>query len=249
MAREKITGESIVPKPGERALIIGATGSGKTAFACFILQRLETVPIIIYDTKEEDKFKSLPGSIIVTNEAQTVEALQNDEIDYIIYRPDIRTCADPDALDELLMAHYEQYHNTVAYIDELYQFHKNGRHGPGLQGLLTRGRSRGITTIMSTQRPAYISRFAITESQKFYIFFLLHADDKKRIDDISPEFSDLREAQQFGFYYFAPTGSAKVVPKLYPPIKLDPKMVAGYIDTKQEETPSEVLDPLKSIWI
>lgn len=238
---EKIAKSDIIPKTGERALIVGATGSGKTGFACFILERLETVPIIIYDTKEENKFTALPGSIVVQSQGELEEALGNPEIDYIVYRPSLEITVDPDLLDDLLLTHYHRYRETVAYIDEVYQFHKGGKCGPGLIGLLTRGRSRGITTIISTQRPSYLSRFCITESQKFYIFSLIDKQDKKRIGDVVPDFANLSDPVKFGFWYYHVGDDA---PKKYQPIKLAPEINKGYVD---EQAPVEVAPDLEKV--
>jgi hypothetical protein len=42
---------------------------------------------------------------------------------------------------------------------------------PGeVMALLTRGRSRNITTITASQRPAFLSRFALTEANHFFVF-------------------------------------------------------------------------------
>lgn len=246
MKRAKENIQSIVPSAGERALIVGATGSGKTGFACFLLERLETVPILIYDTKEEEKFAALPASITVTDLEGVANAMQNETIDYVIFRPSIHVSNSPDDLDELLLYHYNYFHNSVAYIDEVYQFHKAGRPGPGLMGLLTRGRSRGITTIISTQRPSYLSRFCISESQNFYIFKLIDMNDKKRIGDFVPDFVAMREPEKFGFWYYKVGDDA---PKLYPKIKLADTIDTGYINLVKEELPILELSPKKAIWI
>lgn len=241
---------NIIPQRGERALVVGHTGSGKTAFARFLLENVETSPIIIYDTKIEDKFISLPGSIIVTNDNQLRDALDMETVDYIIYRPELEIVMDPMALDDLLTTHYNDYHDTVAYIDEIFQFHKGSRHGPGLMSLLTRGRARNITTIMCTQRPSFLSRFCITESQRFYVFRLIDQQDKKRLGDVIPEFANRSDPEDFGFWYYH-TKEKEPVP--YGKIKLAPEKMPEYINNAGGEADEKidlVSAPLKNlIWI
>lgn len=235
----------LIPRKGERSLIVGRTGSGKTAFAAWMLRRLETSPIIIYDTKEEDKFQALIPHKIVETVAGMDEAIDNPEIDYIIMRPPARSLRDPEELDELLWHHYENYKGIPAYIDEAYSFHKNGQAGPGLVALLTRGRSRGITTTISTQRPAWLSRFCFTESQRFYLFRLVDRFDKKRIGDVVPDFVDQPNPPEFGFYFFQ-TGDDTLTK--FGPVKLDPLLNVGYTDlSTASEAPAEAT--AKRVWI
>ncbi len=220
----------LIPKRGERAFVVGQTGSGKSAFvAQFLLPRVDISPVIIYDTKEEPKFDMLKPARVVSTQAGLDDAYGDQEVDYIIVRPPISVTSNPDALDAMLYHHYEFYPDSVAYIDELYQFVRNFRAGPGLQGLLTRGRSRGITTIMATQRPAFIPMFALTESQKFYVFFLAHEDDRKRIAKVIRGFSDLPDPAVHGFYFYE-LGPGNEIAK-YGPIKLDKALDVGYTDT------------------
>lgn len=191
------------PEMGERALIVGQTGSGKTAFACHLLHSLKFAPFIIYDTKEEEKFDALERSTVVHNEEEKRKALSDEEIDFVIYRPDLDVTVDSEAMDNLLLTHYNEHHNIGAYLDEAYSFHNGGRAGTGLTGLLTRGRSRGITSIISTQRPALISRFCISEAQKHFIFRLTDMKDKKRIGDFVPDFAELSDPPRFGYWRYS----------------------------------------------
>jgi energy-coupling factor transporter ATP-binding protein EcfA2 len=219
----------LIPKRGERAFVTGQTGSGKSAFvAQFLLPRIDMSPIIIYDTKDEPKFDALKPARVVATQEQLDDAYRDQEIDYIIVRPPISVTSDPDALDDMLYHHYEYYPDSVCYIDELYQFVRNFRAGRGLQGLLTRGRSRGITTIMASQRPAFIPMFALTESQKFYIFFLAHEDDRKRIAKVIRGFGELPDPVVHGFYFYE-LGPGNQITK-YGPIKLDKALDVGYTD-------------------
>ena len=220
-----------IPEAGERALIVGQTGSGKTAFATWLLIRIPTAPVIIYDTKEEAKFPKLPNSVVVHTLEQLKGEYENPEVDYIVFRPPVEMLAKPDELDDLLFYHYTHFRNSVAYIDEMYSFHNHGRAGKGLVALYTRGRSRGITTIGSTQRPVMVSRFAITEAQKIYAFRLGDKADRKRLGDVIPNFADLPLPPKHGFYFYE---SGEDAPELFKPIKLDPSLDTGYVDTAPE---------------
>lgn len=224
---------SLIPGRGERALIVGQTGSGKTAFAVWLLMRIPIAPVIIYDTKEEPKFSNLPASIVVETMEQTLKAYHDEKIDYIIVRPHVELLGHPEELDNYLFYHYINMRNSVAYIDEAYTFHSNGRSFKGLIALLSRGRSRGITTIISSQRPTMLSRLAITESQKLYVFKLGDRQDRKRLSDVIPNFDDYKLPEKHGFYFFE---SGDDEPHLFQPVKLDAEMDTGYTDIQQSDS-------------
>ena len=221
---------NIIPATGERALIVGQTGSGKTLFAFWMIANY--LPDgIIYDTKIEPKFASLPNSKIVTKWADVKKLWEKKEdTRFIVFRPSVRDTLDPEVLDNYLELHYQFFRHSLAYIDEVYQFHNNSRPGPGLLSLLTRGRSRGITTIMSTQRPTGLSRFAWSESQKFYIFKLQDMRDRKTVEAIIPNFSDLPIAPKYHAYYYDFDLEA---PLLLSPVTLDGTVFAEYIDPSE----------------
>lgn len=215
----------VIPARGERMLIAGQTGSGKTTFATWLLQRLDRYPRIILDTKVEPKFKAMPESLVVLTWPEAVRAVRRIRPPrHIVLRPPVAVASDWEALDDLLKAHYHDMRGLPVYIDEVYQVHNGGRAGPGLVGLLTRGRSRGITTIMSTQRPLWLSRYALTEAQRFAVFRLLDRQDRRRIGEVTPYPVDaVLPRYQWAYWDGEMDGY-----KLFAPIPYDGK--AGYVD-------------------
>jgi hypothetical protein len=246
---------NLIPQKGERCLSVGQTGSGKTYLNLWLLLRIPFAPIIIYDTKDEPKFQKLPASVVVETMDQALEKVKDDTVDYIIVRPPASLMGEPEILDEMLWIHYNELKGIPAYIDEAYTFHKNAKAGRGLIALLTRGRSKGITTIISTQRPVLISRFCITEANKLYVLRLTDKQDRKRIDDMIPNYSDEENPPKHGFYFFEAGETEE--PILFKPIKLDRMFDTGYSDASDEEQSStignnpEAIDkpPIKHIWI
>jgi hypothetical protein len=163
--------------------------------------------------------------------------------DYVILRPPPIVTASPDMLDRILQYHEENWRGVDAYIDELYHFHKGGRAGPGLNGLYTRGRSRGITTIGSTQRPAWVSGFIFSETNLFYLFGLNRKSDRKRVDDFIEGFAELPVPNLHHFYVYRQGSQEK--PRIMPPVKVADAAKLGYTDhltvseAAESETPDE----------
>ena len=73
--------------------------------------------------------------------------------------------------------------------DELYTLHQNGRAGDGLTGWLTRGRELKQSFLGLTQRPAWVSKFILSESDYIGEMSLTLEADRKTMRDIigSPE--------------------------------------------------------------
>jgi energy-coupling factor transporter ATP-binding protein EcfA2 len=225
------------PAKGERALIVGQTGSGKTTFAAWLLERLPTAPCVIYDTKEENKFLTLPNCRVVHSFGDAVDATRDLSIDYVIFRPPVQSLAEPRLLDRYLMAHYEHLRGVDCYIDELYSFHIHGQAGPGLIAVYTRGRSRGITTVSSTQRPAWISKFSMSEANLVFVFWLQIQADRRNLAD-STGVDELANPPRHHFWAYR-TGAHAPPPALVHPIE-HAAALAGYTDEPDPEPDTEI---------
>lgn len=209
---------------GERGLLVGKTGSGKTQNGLFHLQNTPLWPRIIFDTKIEDHFFSLPQN---GEKLELIEGLENfahyakttkrDKMpDYLLVRPTGAEFVDPEILDEYMGIVYSSFGPVFTYIDEVNNLHKNGRALPHLMNLLCRGRSRGKTTLMGSQRPAFISRSCLTESDRFYIHQLTDMKDRIRLSDVIPDFDKEIKPPKWHFHHFAHADHEKC--ELYKPV-------------------------------
>lgn len=231
MARSPV---SIIPQHGERAWIVGQTGGGKTALGLWLLVRIPTTPTFIYDTKVEPKFDKLPNNRSVVTIDDMREAYQDHTVDYIIVRPPVELLGEPSKLDEYLWTQYLEFPDTVAYLDEGATFHsRTGMPYKGIMALMMRGRSKGITTIISTQRPTRIAREILSEMQKAYIFYLQDRRNREVIDNVVPDFSDMPNPGKHEFYFWNQENNAV---ELFKPIRLDPAFDTGYTDVAKVGT-------------
>lgn len=198
---------SILLEPGQRGVMIGQTGSGKTVGAIYQLQHAPFDCVIVLDTKGEPAFNALAvddeTQVIYESGAAFLRALKSkDWPNFMIVRPTPDEMIDLEFLDSLLLAIYHARRPCLVYVDEAYQWHVHGQAGAGLTGLLTRGRSLGISTLLSTQRPAWVSRFCFSESQKFYVYKLGDGRDVKTLAEHIPEFMRYYKRKKFAFWYY-----------------------------------------------
>lgn len=254
-----MTSASFIPEHGERALIVGMTGSGKTGLELWLLVRIPTSPVVIYDTKIEPKFDKLPNSLVVETIPEMLEAYKDITKDYIIVRPPVEMLGEPAQLDEYLWSQYLHMQNSVAALDEGTTFHsRTGIPYKGLLSLMMRGRSKGITTIVCTQRPVGIARNILSEMSKAYIFHIQDKRNREVLDNVIPEFSKLPLPDKYQFYYWEIGMNTAT---LFRPIKLDPAFDTGYTDEAQGKASDSPDDsqtvtqtdkaelPTKHVWV
>lgn len=240
---------SWVPNLGERVFIVGQTGSGKTTFATRLLQELPDSPIIVYDTKEEPKFESLPNARVVWDMDGVYDAVDDVSADYIIFRPPAELTGDWQALDDLLFEHYLSFRGVGAYIDELADFHNKSVFGKGLANLYRKGRARGITTIAATQRPAWISQFSMSESQQAHIFYLAKNDDRKRIRDNLGLPVELPNPPKHHHWLFRTGDSDRPAARLIAPVSLPPGSDPGYTDPVPADPIPNPTTDIGHVWL
>jgi len=166
-------------KRGARLTVVGRTGSGKSTLACWFLARSPGTWVII-NPKHTAAYNKLPDS--VTLKSFDLRKLDKTltEYKFVILnpRPDEAT---PDAMDDFIAYLQESYTNIGICIDELYTLHRNGIAGPGLLGLLTRGRELKQSYLGLTQRPVLVSKFCFTEADYVVGMTLLTDDDRKMV--------------------------------------------------------------------
>lgn len=183
----------------DRAIFIGATGCGKTTLARYIIEDSNKEYSVVYDAKISDAIsKWSTTQTIYTDFNKLIEA----EEKRLIYRPPYTEERDPYAQERFFEWIYWRY-RTRLYIDEAYAVLGGNNPSFHLQACITRGRERGISTVIATQRPKRIPLIFMSEAEHYYVFRLQHPDDRFRVEELTGiTIEEQIELKQFEFYYF-----------------------------------------------
>lgn len=187
--------------PGERLAIAGRTGTGKSVLACYFACRSASTPWIVLNPKGTKAYESLGCEVLETVDLQRIEKLLRAGR-WIDLRPPVMESADPQKLDDVVLNLQMNFRGFGLIIDELYTLHRNGQAGPGLSGLLTRGRELQQSVIMCTQRPRWVSRFVFSEAEKFAVLDLNLGEDRKAVRDATGREEFLKRPQQRHGWFF-----------------------------------------------
>lgn len=172
-----------VINPGSRALGAGRTGSGKSTWGKWMLQR-SPLSWVILNPKHTAAYKDLPESVTIKslNMRDVEKALSRNQ--YVIVNPESAD-ASPDSMDDFVMALHNSFSHVGLCCDELYSLHKGGVAGQGLIGYLTRGRELKQSFLGLTQRPAWLSQFLFSESDYICGMALALEKDRKRMVEMT----------------------------------------------------------------
>lgn len=164
-------------KPGERAIIAGRTGSGKTTLGTWLLKR-SPQRWVIFNPKNTPIYNDLPNVEIMYgfNAKKLDRAVDNAKFMVLNFKP---VESEPRFMDACIGWLHEQFDNIGLCADELYTLHDGTRPLPGLTAWLTRGRERKQSFVGLMQRPAWISRFCFSESDYIGGMALQLASDRK----------------------------------------------------------------------
>jgi len=214
--------EDLILKRGERGVIIGQTGSGKTQMLLAQIRAHSNSPIYILDTKCDDSIAHFlkdeqPENFEKIHSLEALEKFTRNKktVDFCWIIPPPIELSDPYQLDQYLYTIYAANKSCLVCIDEVYTFHKHTNSGPGLNALLTRGRSKGMSLLCCTQRPAFTTQFIYTESDKFFIYYLLEQENINLRKKGLP-FPKIK-LDKYRFWYYK---SSEYEGSIYPPLKL-----------------------------
>jgi hypothetical protein len=156
----------------DRVAFVGKTGSGKTYAARILTKDLRR--LVVFDPKG-----TLAGKwgLLEWNNRNAKRLKKGDNLRLRIPAP----------LDgnwePYFMACYD-CHNLTVYIDEMYGVISRGKPGQYLTALYTRGRELNIGVWASTQRPAWVPLFMLSEADWIFLFRLQLETDRKRVAEI-----------------------------------------------------------------
>jgi len=163
------------PSNTQRALIVGRTGSGKTQYGTWLLSKapFDRQPYFIVDYKTDELLNATDR----IREIGLHEAIPKHPGLYIVHPLPHQE----EEVERWLWKLWEKG-RVGLYVDEGYFLPDKG----AFQAILTQGRSRKIPSIVLTQRPVKINRFAISESDFYNIFHLNDRDDRTEVGRFIP---------------------------------------------------------------
>jgi hypothetical protein len=174
------------PGGDSRTICVGATGSGKTTCAMWLLahQRFDKRPWVILDLKREPIFDQVGFPPI---EEIAISARPPRRRGLYLTAP---LAGQDEAVDAFLWRVFHRG-NLGLYIDELAL--APGEKGSALHAILQQGRSKRIPVIGCAQRPVNVARPIWSEASFFCIYRLSDRRDYKVVEGFIP--SDLSRPQ------------------------------------------------------
>lgn len=189
-------------KDGQRILIVGASGSGKSHHAREIIAKQSGVHFLILDLKDDaqDMAKhlfSMGQRVAITNdEIKAINLLQNFNV--VIFTPSENF--DDDDISDFLLRFYRNVRNAGICFDEAYLL----KATIGLKTLLTRGRSRNLSVISCSQRPVVVPSVCRSESNHVFVHRLKLPKDIQTIQELTgADKAAISNLAQYDYLYFA----------------------------------------------
>lgn len=165
-------------------LIVGASGSGKTYLAIYIILKLKSKYKIIIDPSSEYE---LPGWAIVEinpfNYKQMLTGFHRILKKYknIIVQFDFLTLEQQKEIVNYIAGLLFHIRNVVLLIDEAHLYADRHRPAPNLVLVATAGRKYGIHPVFITQRPQLLNS---TIRSQTWFKIIMHVDDPRDVDAI-----------------------------------------------------------------
>jgi DNA helicase HerA-like ATPase len=181
-------------KQGEHVIIIGDTGSGKTYLESKLLDMRDHVIVV----------KTKPDDVKFTGYKKI--AKYKDVMDLKASKFVLDSGFDPSLqryhIANIINMAWAQEGWTIA-VDETYYWTEMLKLGKQLNMLLTQGRSKHLTIVAGMQRPAWISRFALSQATHAFIFRCEGRDIITLSQALSPKIAKpVEDLRGHDFVYF-----------------------------------------------
>ena len=177
-------------KIGEHVAIIGTTGTGKT-YLTTKLAELRKYVLMLRTKPDDNKFRGF-------RKAKTHNAMQGVYAEKLLIEPDYESQAN--VLASVFDLAWRQGRWTLI-IDETFYVQRELGLEHSITKLLTQGRSKRLSIVTGMQRPAWVTRFALSEVSHVFTFGLERRDAKILADSSTERFIDI--APNLGQYEFA----------------------------------------------
>jgi DNA helicase HerA-like ATPase len=171
-------------RPGEKMLILGQNGSGKSVLAQAITRSWSWGSVVVLDPKGDDPAASLPNAAELRHARDVIAHLPGR----VVWRPDLeeKSTYQPgdnrhwrplwnrlEDVSRKILADVARYRQpTLLVVHELREVCTEHQIGHAFRELITAGRSRGVTLILITQRPQHVALEARDEAQHVAVFSL-----------------------------------------------------------------------------
>jgi DNA helicase HerA-like ATPase len=164
------------PRPDQRVLILGSTGSGKTTMAASLLSGapFNDMPYVMIDYKRDSLLAAIPHTEQIGFDIPKHPGL---------YHLKPNPVSDDERMEAWLYKIWARQ-NIGLYIDEALRLptKKTG----AFESILTQGRSLRIPVISLSQRPVDLTRYAFSEANHVVIFRLTDTRDRKKVTEYVP---------------------------------------------------------------
>lgn len=210
---------------GDRWVIIGATGSGKTWLSRDILKFYANatggkVPITILDTKIQGDFKEFEKKSIATviegNDPEAVVSAMRKK-PFTIWRPEVDNFDDYDRYFQGVYQSARKKHTpSITYIDELSSITNQSGKAPRYYDiLLKQGRGMHNGVISVTQSPAYIPQNLLRQATHVIRMHLNDEYDMTKLAKVVGRDALEEPMDDYGFYYRNCTKPLRKSPAVY----------------------------------
>lgn len=200
--------------PGDVTLVVGPRGSGKSTLATYLASGWDR--LVVYEPKGEPA--SWPPNSQVVRGADAAAAALPGRVVYIPSRADQADL--PGAWDRIMARLWDLGGHHGVIVHETQDVAPSNGTRAAFSQVIRQGRyPRRIPVVLLTQRPAWISRLALSEPAHVFLFGLRNRDDLRTMAGVmNADAQQLRlPATPFAFYYRGPTGA----PRLMAPLKLE----------------------------